>query len=61
MANMAVLLGIPRDYNPIHILLRRKGKSTIAEPPAGYAFLTDERKRLLRDERGAYLVENKED
>lgn len=61
MANMAVLKLLPKDNNPIALLLMRKGKSKVIEPPAGSAFLADENQRLLRDERGAYLIENKED
>lgn len=61
MANMAVLKPLPQDNNPITLLLMRKGKSKVIEPPAGSVFLADENNRLLRDERGAYLLENKED
>ncbi|MBQ7385052.1 MAG: hypothetical protein IJW04_00920 [Ruminococcus sp.] len=61
MANMAVLIPTPKDNNPITLLLMRKGKNAVIEPPAGYGFIADENNRLLRDERGAYLIENKED
>ena len=47
--------------NPITLLLMRKGKNAVIEPPAGYGFIADESNRLLRDERGAYLLENKEE
>lgn len=60
MANMAVLIPTPKDNNPITLLLMRKGKNAVVEPPTGYAFIADENNRLLRDERGAYLI-NKED
>lgn len=55
-----MLLRRPKDNNPITLLIMRIGKGTL-EPPAGSAFLADENQRLLRDERGAYLIENKED
>lgn len=61
MANMAVLKPLPQDNNPITLLLMRKGKNAVIEPPTGYGFITDENNRLLRDERGAYLLENKEE
>ena len=61
MANMAVLIPRPKDNNPITLLLMRKGKIAVIEPPTGYAFIADENNRLLRDERGAYLIENKEE
>lgn len=61
MANMAVLIPRPKDNNPITLLLMRKGKNAVIEPPSGYGFITDENNRLLRDERGAYLLENKEE
>lgn len=48
------------SYNPISLLLRRSKGGTIT-PPANYQFLTDEKARLLRDERGAYLIDQKED
>lgn len=60
MASLAMLLRRPKDNNPITLLIMRIGKGTL-EPPAGSAFLADENQRLLRDERGAYLIENKED
>ena len=60
MASLAMLLRRPKDNNPITLLIMRIGKGTL-EPPTGSVFLTDENQRLLRDERGAYLIENKED
>lgn len=59
MAGLAVL-SRPKDNNPITLLLMRMGKGALV-PPDGKVFLTDEKQRLLRDERGAYLIENKED
>ena len=44
---------------PVYMLFQ--GKNAVIEPPAGYGFITDENNRLLRDERGAYLLENKEE
>ena len=60
MANMAILIPTPKDNNPITLLLMRKGKNAVIEPPTGYGFITDENNKLLRDERGAYLID-KED
>ncbi len=61
MAYIAVSLPAPKNNNPITLLLMRKGKSKAVDPPVGSVFLADENNRLLRDERGAYLIENKED
>ena len=58
---LAALKPLPQDNNPITLLLMRKGKNAIIEPPTGYGFIADESNRLLRDERGAYLLENKEE
>lgn len=58
---LAALKPLPQDNNPITLLLMRKGKNAVIEPPAGYGFIADESNRLLRDERGAYLLENKEE
>lgn len=59
MAGLAAL-SRPKDNNPITLLLMRMGKGELV-PPTGTVFLTDEKQRLLRDERGAFLIENKED
>lgn len=61
MANAAAMIARPIDNNPITLLLLRHGKNIIIEPPEGYVFLSDESEKLLRDERGAYLLINKED
>lgn len=61
MANTAVIITREVDNNPITLLLMRHGKNTVIEPPNGYVFITDETGKLLRDERGAYLLEIKED
>lgn len=58
---LAALKPLPQDNNPITLLLMRKGKNAVIEPPTGYGFIADESNRLLRDERGAYLLENKEE
>ena len=58
---LAALKPLPQDNNPITLLLIRKGKNAVIEPPTGYGFIADESNRLLRDERGAYLLENKEE
>ena len=58
---LAALNPLPQDNNPITLLLMRKGKNAVIEPPTGYGFIADESNRLLRDERGAYLLENKEE
>ena len=58
---LAALKPLPQDNNPITLLLMRKGKNVVIEPPTGYGFIADESNRLLRDERGAYLLENKEE
>jgi hypothetical protein len=58
VANIAVSILMSNDNNPIALLLTCKGKTA---PPAGFQLLTDEEQRLLRDERGAYLIANKED
>lgn len=49
------------DNNPITLLLLRHGKAVIVEPPEGYALLSEETGKLLRDERGAYLLINNEE
>ena len=49
------------DNNPISVLLRNARKSGQIDPPAGYQLLTDEKQRLLRDERGAYLIDREEE
>ena len=58
---LAALKPLPQDNNPITLLLMRKGKNAVIEPPTGYGFIADESNRLLRDERGAYLLENKDE
>lgn len=50
----------PIDNNPITLLLLRHGNVTL-EPPGGFTFIADENNKLLRDERGAYLLDHKED
>jgi len=50
----------PIDNNPITLLLLRHG-SVVLEPPAGFTFIVDENNKLLRDERGAYLLDIKEE
>lgn len=49
------------DNNPISLLLRHARRGGQIDPPAGYQLLTDEQLRLLRDERGAYLIDREED
>ena len=61
MAYIDVMLTRPLDNNPITQLLLRRGSGTVIVPPDGYALLVEESNKLLRDERGAYLIEQKED
>ena len=58
---LAALKPLPQDNNPKTLLLMLKGKNAVIEPPTGYGFIADESNRLLRAERGAYLLENKEE
>lgn len=48
------------DNNPISVLLRHARRGGEIEPSANFQLLTDEKQRLLRDERGAYLIDRKE-
>lgn len=61
MAYTDVMLTRPFDNNPITQLLLRRGRGEVIVPPDGYALLVEESNKLLRDERGAYLIEQKED
>jgi len=49
------------DNNPISLLLRHARRGGQVVPPVGFQLLTDEQQRLLRDERGAYLIDREED
>lgn len=49
------------DNNPISLLLRHDRRGGRVVPPVGFQLLTDEQQRLLRDERGAYLIDREED
>ena len=60
MADPAVMITRPIDNNPITQLLLRHGSGGEVEPPEGYALLVEESNKLLRDERGSYLIEQEE-
>jgi hypothetical protein len=60
MPNVAALISRQIDNNPITQLLLKQG-NTIIEPPDGFVFIADENQKLLRDERGAYLLDHEED
>lgn len=49
------------DNNPINLFLRYACRGGEIEPPAGFQVLTDEKHQLLRDERGAHLIDRRED
>ena len=59
--NVAAKIARPLDNNPITLLMLRSGKDVVVTPPDGFQLLTDEQQRLLRDERGAYLIDREED
>lgn len=50
------------DNNPVTVLLLNADKKKAVDeiPPAGYQFITDEHKRILRDEQRNYLIDRKE-
>ena len=58
--NVAAKIARPIDNNPITLLMLHNGKNVVITSPDGFYLLTDERNRILRDEKRNYLIDCKE-